>query len=70
MCRHSSKLDTIREKLREGPTFADFVTEHAPATWEEYHGKLKREKGDAERLRLPPWLKTSIPTGYIQHKIK
>ncbi|KAH9638243.1 hypothetical protein HF086_013681 [Spodoptera exigua] len=62
-CKHTSKLDAIREKLREGPSFADFVSEDRPKDWEDYEGKLKREKGEAERLRLPPWLKTTIPTG-------
>ncbi|XP_075972350.1 lipoyl synthase, mitochondrial [Anticarsia gemmatalis] len=62
-CKHTSKLDAIREKLREGPSLADFVSEDRPKDWDEYEGKLKREKGEAERLRLPPWLKTSIPTG-------
>lgn len=61
--KHTSKLDAIREKLREGPSLADFVSEDRPKNWEEYEGKLKREKGEAQRLRLPPWLKTSIPTG-------
>lgn len=62
-CAYSSKLDTIREKLREGPGLSDFVSEDRPKNWEEYEGKLKRERGESERLRLPPWLKTSIPTG-------
>lgn len=62
-CKHTSKLDAIREKLREGPGLADFISEDRPANWDDYEGKLKREKGDVERLRLPPWLKTSIPTG-------
>ncbi|CAB3235650.1 unnamed protein product [Arctia plantaginis] len=61
--KHTSKLDTIREKLREGPSLADFVSDDRPKNWDEYEGKLKREKGEAQRLRLPPWLKTSIPTG-------
>ncbi|XP_048480900.1 lipoyl synthase, mitochondrial [Plutella xylostella] len=60
---HTTKLDEIREKLRGGPGLADFVSEDRPKDWAEYEGKLKREKGDAERLRLPPWLKTTIPTG-------
>ncbi|CAD0198596.1 unnamed protein product [Chrysodeixis includens] len=62
-CKHTSKLDAIREKLREGPGLAEFVSEDRPKDWNEYEGKLKREKGEAERLRLPPWLKTTIPTG-------
>ncbi|XP_041973023.1 lipoyl synthase, mitochondrial [Aricia agestis] len=61
--KHTSKLDAIREKLKEGPGLVDFVSEDRPKNWDDYEGKLKRERGDAERLRLPPWLKTSIPTG-------
>lgn len=33
-------------------------------------GKLKREKGESERLRLPPWLKTEIPIGKNYAKLK
>ncbi|CAF4853324.1 unnamed protein product [Pieris macdunnoughi] len=65
-CKHTattSKLDEIREKLRQGPTLADFVSEDRPKNWDDYEGKLKREQGETERLRLPPWLKTTIPTG-------
>ncbi|KAL0839933.1 hypothetical protein ABMA28_016549 [Loxostege sticticalis] len=63
-CKHtSSKLDAIREKLKEGPSLADFVSEDRPKNWDDYEGKLKRQKGEQERLRLPPWLKTTIPTG-------
>lgn len=62
-CKHTTKLDAIREKLRDGPSLADFVSEDRPKDWNEYEGKLKRQKGEVERLRLPPWLKTSIPTG-------
>ncbi|CAH2062744.1 unnamed protein product, partial [Iphiclides podalirius] len=61
--KHTSKLDAIREKFREGPGLADFISEERPKNWDDYEGKLKREKGDTERLRLPPWLKTSIPSG-------
>ncbi|XP_053600256.1 lipoyl synthase, mitochondrial [Plodia interpunctella] len=72
ICRgkHTSKLDAIREKIREGPSFADFVSEDRPKDWDDYKGKLKREKGERERLRLPPWLKTTIPTGAKFHDIK
>lgn len=38
--------------------------------WSGYEGKLKREKGENERLRLPPWLKTKIPTGENFDRIK
>lgn len=38
--------------------------------WEQYEGKLKREKGEEKRLRLPPWLKKEIPIGADFNKIK
>ncbi|XP_049888178.1 lipoyl synthase, mitochondrial isoform X2 [Pectinophora gossypiella] len=69
-CKHTSKLDAIREKLREGPGLAEFVSEDRPKDWAEYEGKLKREKGERERLRLPPWLKTKIPTGSKFNELK
>jgi len=37
--------------------------------WDEYHGKLKLDKGE-KRLRLPPWLKTEIPMGKNFSKLK
>ncbi|XP_026326726.1 lipoyl synthase, mitochondrial [Hyposmocoma kahamanoa] len=69
-CKHTTKLDQIREKLKAGPSLADFVSEDSPKTWDQYEGKLKREKGERERLRLPPWLKTTIPTGSKFNEIK
>lgn len=38
--------------------------------WQNYDGKLKREKGEEQRLRLPPWLKKEIPIGANFNKIK
>ncbi|XP_043918870.1 lipoyl synthase, mitochondrial [Protopterus annectens] len=38
------------------------------STWSEYKGNLKRQKG--ERLRFPPWLKTSIPVGKNYNRLK
>ncbi|XP_063380166.1 lipoyl synthase, mitochondrial isoform X1 [Cydia fagiglandana] len=69
-CKHTAKLEAIREKLREGPGLSDFIAEDRPKDWDEYEGKLKREKGEQERLRLPPWLKTSIPTGSKFNEVK
>lgn len=62
----SPVLEKIRERLENGPNFADFVQSPNSTREElakEFEGKLKREKGDKERLRLPPWLKTTIPVG-------
>jgi lipoic acid synthetase len=59
--------DKVRNRIpNDGLSLADFVGN-------EYDGlRLKREKGDDERLRLPPWLKTAkkIPTGPDFFRIK
>lgn len=62
---NAAVIEQIREKLSSGPNFQDFVhnPEYTIDEWKEYQGKLKREKNDNERLRLPPWLKTKIPMG-------
>ncbi|XP_055693388.1 lipoyl synthase, mitochondrial [Lutzomyia longipalpis] len=73
-CKHttSSSIEQIRERLAAGPTFQDFVQNptHTRSEWEDYEGKLRREKNETERLRLPPWLKTTIPSGANFSKIK
>lgn len=65
--KHSSVvLEKIRERLENGPSFQDFIQnpEHSREELSnEFDGKLRREKGDKERLRLPKWLKTPIPLG-------
>lgn len=65
--KHSSPaLDKIREKIENGPRFQDFIQSPSASREEiikEFDGKLKREKNDKDRLRLPPWLKTKIPIG-------
>lgn len=65
-------MDKIREKLANGPSFQDFVqdSDNLNGDWAHYDGKLKREKGDEKRLRLPPWLKKEIPIGANFNKIK
>ncbi|KAJ8000462.1 hypothetical protein DPEC_G00180370 [Dallia pectoralis] len=54
----------------EGPDLQDFISGELSekSKWDEYRGNLKRQKG--ERLRLPPWLKTSIPIGKNFNKLK
>lgn len=62
----SAALEKIRERLENGPNFQDFVQNPENSREElskEFEGKLKKEKGDKDRLRLPPWLKTTIPIG-------
>jgi lipoic acid synthetase len=64
--KHTVALEKIRERLESGPSFQDFVQNPKTTREElakEFDGKLKKEKGDKERLRLPPWLKTQIPIG-------
>lgn len=65
----STTRDKFRETIRSGPDLLDFVNE-TPETPITYEGKLRRAKGEEERLRLPPWLKTKIPTGENFSKIK
>jgi len=55
------------EKLADGPQFEDFLRD---GKIKEYDGKLKLEKGESGRLKLPPWLKTEIPMGKSYSKIK
>ncbi|GAB0090182.1 Lipoyl synthase [Sergentomyia squamirostris] len=68
----SATLAQIRERLASGPSFQDFVQNptHTQQEWNEYEGKLRREKNETERLRLPPWLKTTIPRGENFMRIK
>lgn len=65
--KHSSPaLEKIRERLESGPNFQDFIqntNQSRDELAQEFDGKLKKEKGDKDRLRLPPWLKTKIPIG-------
>ncbi len=62
----------FKQLLGEGPTLDEFLREEVPSRmqWDDYKGKLKKEKGDTERLRLPPWLKTEIPVGKNYGRIK
>lgn len=54
------------EKLADGPQLEDFLNDDV----KKYDGKLKLDKGESARLRLPPWLKTEIPIGKSYSKIK
>jgi len=56
----------LKQRIADGPSFDDFLR----PDWDNYEGKLKREKGENERLRLPPWLKTTIPQGKNFSKLK
>lgn len=52
--------------MKDGPDLEHFIGD----TYKQYDGKLKLEKGDKSRLRLPPWLKTEIPIGKNYNRIK
>lgn len=52
--------------MTNGPQFEDFLKNDI----KKYDGKLKLEKGETTRLRLPPWLKTQIPMGKNYSRIK
>lgn len=65
----STAIDKFHEALQNGPDLIEFINE-TPETIKPYSGKLRRAKGEEERLRLPPWLKTKIPTGKNFSKIK
>ncbi|XP_031841908.1 lipoyl synthase, mitochondrial isoform X2 [Nomia melanderi] len=60
------KEKTFSQKLEDGPNLEHFIN----GTFKEYNGKLKLEKGDTSRLRLPPWVKTEIPMGSNYNRIK
>lgn len=69
-------MDNLRQRIISGPTLQDFINNPEPILkedadeWENYDGKLRRGKGEDERLRLPPWLKTKIPTGKNFSRLK
>ncbi|CAH1404675.1 unnamed protein product [Nezara viridula] len=64
--------DKIKQKIADGPSLEEFLAGDVTdkETWADYKGKIKREKGENERLRLPPWLKREIPIGENYSKIK
>lgn len=73
----TSNLDKLKARIANGPSLQEFVNnESSPVLakdneeWKNYDGKLRREIGESERLRLPPWLKTKIPTGENFGKLK
>jgi len=66
---------SAKERLQNGPDLSDFIAGVVPrnSSWESYEGKLKLDKGPegrGQRLRLPPWLKTTIPVGKNFSKLK
>ncbi|KAK3856760.1 hypothetical protein Pcinc_036932 [Petrolisthes cinctipes] len=68
----STVLKEKKKKIADGPSLQDFISGEVnkDTSWSEYTGKLKREKGDTARLRLPPWLKREIPLGESYSKLK
>ncbi|GAU91439.1 hypothetical protein RvY_03690 [Ramazzottius varieornatus] len=68
--RSGSTLAEKKEDIANGPGLSDFISGEVTNTWGDYQGKLRRGAGDTERLRLPPWLKTKIPTGKNFNRLK
>ncbi|XP_057318962.1 lipoyl synthase, mitochondrial [Microplitis mediator] len=63
---YSKEETTFKDKLNNGPNLEDFLSEKIP----KYDGKLKLDKNDKSRLRLPPWLKREIPMGENYAQLK
>ena len=72
LAKESQTFERKKPNLQEGPDLSDFIAGVVPrdSSWEEYEGKLKLDKGERGRLRLPPWLKTKIPMGKNYSKLK
>ncbi|KAK4886105.1 hypothetical protein RN001_002376 [Aquatica leii] len=74
--KNFKRLENLKEKILSGPSLQDFVNTSDPVLnddaerWKMYEGKLRRAKGESERLRLPPWLKTKIPVGENYTRLK
>lgn len=74
--RLKSNLENLRHRIVSGPSLQDFINNPEPVLkddaeeWDNYDEKLRRAKGEDERLRLPPWLKTTIPTGKNFSRLK
>jgi len=74
--KSTNRLESLKEKIVSGPSLQDFIKNPNPVLnedvdeWDGYDGKLRRGKGESERLRLPPWLKTKIPVGENYAKLK
>ncbi|XP_033216747.1 lipoyl synthase, mitochondrial [Belonocnema kinseyi] len=68
-CLNCSKTmkENFSEKLTSGPQLESFLSDEPVI---KYQGKLKLEKGENARLKLPPWLKREIPMGTNYSRIK
>ncbi|GAB6020346.1 hypothetical protein CHUAL_003058 [Chamberlinius hualienensis] len=68
----SSKSAKSTVNFEDGPGLEDFVSGKVKnvADHSDYKGRVKLEKGNKQRLRLPPWLKTEIPLGKNYNKLK
>lgn len=65
--------EKVKARLAAGPGLEKFLAEvdkEPEEDWSSYEGKLRREKGEDQRLRLPPWLKTKIPAGSNFSRLK
>ncbi|KAF3941487.1 hypothetical protein ABW19_dt0210418 [Dactylella cylindrospora] len=69
----AKKKTSFTDKLNAGPSFADFVSTPEPALSVSESLELKPTPGQLQKqnhVRLPTWLKTSIPVGTNYNKIK
>ena len=64
-----SSQNGVKSRIpNDGLELSDFIAgEHPDYDWEH---KLRLEKGEKGRLRLPPWLKTEIPVGKNFSRLK
>ncbi|UXI21454.1 hypothetical protein NH340_JMT07397 [Sarcoptes scabiei] len=70
--KNKTPIESFRNKLEDGPNFQDFIGGVVPRSQfdsTQYDGKLKLDDNH-ERLRLPPWLKRTIPVGPNYHRLK
>lgn len=49
-----TNIDKLRDQLKDGPELSDFIggVVKRDQKWSDYSGKLKRDKGESERLAI------------------
>ncbi|XP_041359065.1 lipoyl synthase, mitochondrial-like [Gigantopelta aegis] len=65
---YRSLSDDQKERLSSGPDLEDFLTGNVPLN--PYEGEQGMKKIKGERMRLPKWLRTSIPIGKNYNRLK
>lgn len=64
--RSSIRCVHSKNRFEGGPGLEDFIAEQNK---KDNQGQLVLSKG-VDRLRIPPWLKTTIPMGENYHRLK